>query len=120
MDDRLQRLRDLADAEPDDALARFLLGREAVKQGCFEEARAAFAAAVERDPKYSAAYRHWGNALERLGRYEEAAAVYARGARVAERAGDLQAGKEMRAFLKRLERDRGVRAPGEEGGAETA
>jgi tetratricopeptide (TPR) repeat protein len=105
MDDRLQRLRDLAAEDPDDALARFLLGREAAGQGLFEEARAAFAAAIERDPKYTAAYRQWGNALEQLGRYEEAAAVYARGIRVAERTGDLQAGKEMEAFLRRLERD---------------
>ena len=108
MEDRLQRLRDLAAAEPDDALARFLLGREAAARGLLEEARDAFAAAVERDPKYSAAYRHWGNALEQLGCWAEAAAVYARGVRVAERTGDLQAGKEMKAFLKRLERDRGV------------
>jgi tetratricopeptide (TPR) repeat protein len=111
MDDRLQRLRDLAASDPDDALARFLLGREAATQGLFEEARAAFAAAVERDPRYTAAYRQWGNALEQLGRYEEAAVVYARGVRVAERTGDLQAGKEMLAFLRKLERDRGISAP---------
>jgi tetratricopeptide (TPR) repeat protein len=108
MEDRLQRLRDLAAADPDDALARFLLGREAAAGGLFEEAEAAFAAAVARDPKYTAAYRQWGNALEQLGRFDEAAAVYARGVHVAERTGDLQAGKEMQAFLKRLERDRRV------------
>lgn len=107
MDDRLQRLRELAAADPQDALACFLLGREAAGQGLHEEARAAFAAAVERDPRYTAAYRHLGNALEQLGRPAEAAAVYARGARVGEETGDLQAGKEMRAFLRRLARDRG-------------
>jgi hypothetical protein len=30
---------------------------------------------------------------------------------VAERTGDLQAGKEMLAFLRKLERDRGISAP---------
>ena len=109
MDDRLEKLRELVRSDPEDSLARFLLGREAGGQGLHEEAREALAAAVEIDPHYTAAYRYWGNALEALGRYEEAAAVYARGARVAERSGDLQAGKEMTAFLRRLERDRGVR-----------
>lgn len=107
--DRLEKLRELAESDPEDSLARFLLGREAAGHGFHDEAREAFAAAVEIDPHYAAAYRHWGNALEALGRYEEAASVYARGARVAERSGDLQAGKEMTAFLRRLERDRGVR-----------
>ena len=111
-DDRIEKLRALAASEPDDALARFLLGREASVRGLHEEARDAFRAAVEIDPHYTAAYRQWGNALEALGAYDEAAAVYARGVRVAERSGDLQAGKEMAAFLKRLERDRGVTPPG--------
>ena len=116
MEDRLEKLRELARSEPDDSLTQFLLGREASGHGLHEEARAAFAAAVEIDPHYAAAYRYWGNALEALGRVDEAASVYARGARVAERSGDLQAGKEMSAFLKRLERDRGVKPPGAEPG----
>lgn len=107
-EDRLNLLRDLVSREPEDALTRFLLGQEASSRGLFEEASAAFASAVERDPDYSAAYRYWGNCLEKLGRYHEAAHAYARGVRVAERTGDLQAGKEMGAFLKRLARDRGV------------
>jgi len=114
MSDRLEQLRELAKSAPDDAVTQFLLGREAASQGHAEEARDAFRAAVEVDPHYAAAYRHWGNALETLGFYEEAATVYARGARVAQRSGDLQAGKEMMAFLRRLERDRGVKPPGEE------
>ena len=112
-DDRIEKLRALTESEPDDALARFLLGREASSLGLHEEARDAFRAAVEIDPHYTAAYRHWGNALEALGEYAEAAAAYARGVRVAESSRDLQAGKEMAAFLKRLERDRGVKPPGE-------
>ena len=112
MSDRLEQLRELAKEAPDDAATQFLLGREAASQGRHEEARDAFRAAVEIDPHYAAAFRHWGNALEALAHYEEAAAVYARGVRVAEGSGDLQAGKEMGAFLKRLERDRGVTPPG--------
>src|SRR5262249_27214492 len=111
MTDRLEQLRELAREAPEDAVTHFLLGREAAGQGRHDEARDAFPAPAEIDPHYAAAYRHWGNALEALGEYDEAALVYARGVRVAERSGDLQAGKEMSAFLKRLERDRGVRPP---------
>jgi tetratricopeptide (TPR) repeat protein len=114
MSDRLEQLRELAREAPEDAVTQFLLGREAAGRGRHDEARDAFRTAAEIDPHYAAAYRHWGNALESLGAYEEAAAVYARGVRVAQRSGDLQAGKEMAAFLKRLERDRGVTPPGDE------
>jgi hypothetical protein len=61
--------------------------------------------------QYTAAYRHLGDALEKLGRFEEAAATWTRGRRIAEATGDLQAGKEMSALLRRLERDRGVAPP---------
>ena len=104
VNDRLIELRRLAEAEPDDALTHFLLGRETAERGLFEEARGAFATAIEIDPGYSAAYRHLGNCLERLDRAKEAADTYRLGADVASSAGDIQAGKEMRAFLKRLER----------------
>jgi tetratricopeptide (TPR) repeat protein len=113
MSDRLEQLRELAREAPDDATTQFLLGREAAARGRHDEARDAFRAAAGIDPDYAAAYRHWGNALEALGDFTEAAAVYARGVRVAERTGDLQAGREMAAFLKRLERDRGVKPPHE-------
>jgi cytochrome c-type biogenesis protein CcmH/NrfG len=111
--DKLEALRRIVEAEPDDAAAWFLLGREAAAAGALEEARGAFAAAIERDPRYTAAYRQLGETLERLGRYGDAAVTWARGARVAGETGDLQAGKEMSAFLKRLERDRGVRPESE-------
>ena len=41
MDDRLEKLRELVRDDPEDALARFLLGREASGHGLHEEAREA-------------------------------------------------------------------------------
>jgi tetratricopeptide (TPR) repeat protein len=107
--DRLEALRRIVELDPEDAAAWFLLGREAMAAGEFEEARAAFATAIERDAAYAAAYRQLGEALDKLAQYPAAAAIWAQGVRVALETGDLQAGKEMSAFLKRLERDRGVR-----------
>ena len=106
-DERLAALRQLVVEEPDDPLTQFLYGSEAAALGFDEEARAAFAAAIRLDPRYAAAYRHLGSALERLGRGEEAIGIYRRGVAVAERTGDLQAGKEMAAFLRRIEKQGG-------------
>jgi tetratricopeptide (TPR) repeat protein len=103
--DRIALLRALAAESPDDATTQFLLGRELASAGHADEAAAAFAAAIVADADYAAAYRQLGNALETAGRRDEAADAYRRGVVVADRTNDLQAGKEMRAFLKRLERD---------------
>lgn len=102
---RIDVLRTLAAESPDDATTWFLLGRELAGAGRAVEAADAFTAAIVADPNYAAAYRQLGNALEQAGRLSEAADTYRRGADVAERTNDLQAGKEMRAFLKRMERD---------------
>ena len=102
--DRLEQLRQIVALDPDDATSQFLLGRELASREEWEEARSALGRAVELQPDYSAAYRQLGNCLEKLGRKDEAVAVYERGIRVARETGDLQAGKEMAAFLKRMRR----------------
>lgn len=106
MNDRITTLRILAEAEPGDATTWFLLGRELLAVPSPAEAADAFQRAIEADPDYTAAYRQLGNALEASGLVDEAVAVYTRGIEVAERTHDLQAGKEMNAFLKRIARDR--------------
>jgi uncharacterized protein HemY len=104
--DRIERLRALAAADPGDATVQFLLGRELLTANRPEEAATAFRAAIAAKPDYTAAFRQLGNALEAAGRAEEAASVYREGLVVAESTHDLQAGKEMNAFLKRLARER--------------
>lgn len=103
---RLELLRALVDADPADATAHFLLGRELLNAARAAEAALAFAAAISANPDYAAAYRQLGNALEQAGRAGEAEGAYLRGIEVAERTQDLQAGKEMAAFLKRIARGR--------------
>jgi tetratricopeptide (TPR) repeat protein len=103
-DDRIDILRALAEAEPGDATTQFLLGRELLSSGRADEAALAFRAAIAAQADYAAAYRQLGNALEQAGRVEEAVTAYREGIAVAERTHDLQAGKEMNAFLKRISR----------------
>ena len=103
-DQRIALLRTLVDADPADATAHFLLGRELLTAARAAEAAFAFRAAIVANPDYAAAFRQLGNALEQAGLPDEAAAVYHAGIAVSERTHDLQAGREMTAFLKRLAR----------------
>jgi Flp pilus assembly protein TadD len=89
----------------DGALLRFSLGTEYLKGADFEAAAAHLAAAVEKDPGYSAAWKLLGNALARSGRLEEALATYRKGIEVADKKGDKQAAKEMAVFARRLEKN---------------
>ena len=103
-DDKVTVLRQLAEADPSDAATWFLLGRELMALGRALEAVEAFRGAIAATPDYAAAFRQLGNALEAAGRTDEAVATYREGVAVAERTHDLQAGKEMNAFLKRIAR----------------
>ena len=101
---RLALLRELAAESPADATTQFLLGRELMAAGQAAAAAAAFEAAIRADADYAAAYRQLGNAQEAAGQVDAAVETYRRGVAVATRTNDLQAGKEMNAFLKRLAR----------------
>jgi Tfp pilus assembly protein PilF len=93
----------------DGALLRFSLGTEYLKGTDFEAAAAHLAAAVEKDPGYSAAWKFLGNALAQGGRDEEALAAYRKGIEVADKKGDKQAAKEMAVFARRLEKNMATR-----------
>ena len=88
----------------DGALLRFSLGNEYLKAGEAAQAAAHFRAAVEKDPKYSAAWKLLGKALTEAGQAEEGLAGYREGIAVAEAKGEIQAAKEMKVFLKRLQK----------------
>ncbi len=100
----LDNLLKLVGTPRDGALLRFSLGNEYLKAGEAAQAAAHFRAAVEKDPKYSAAWKLLGKALAEAGQAAEALAAYREGIAVAEAKGDLQAAKEMKVFARRLER----------------
>jgi Tfp pilus assembly protein PilF len=101
----LDNLLKLVGTPRDGALLRFSLGNEYLKAGDAAQAAAHFRAAVEKDPKYSAAWKLLGKALAEAGQAAEALAAYREGIAVAEAKGDLQAAKEMKVFARRLERE---------------
>jgi len=88
----------------DNVLLRFSLGNEFFKADQLANAELHLRAALQHDPKYSAAWKILGKVLAAGGQHAAAVSVYEEGIAVAEGRGDIQAAKEMRVFLKRSSR----------------
>lgn len=88
----------------DNALVRYGLANEYLKLDKPEIAIGHLRRCVAHDPKYSAAWKRLGKALAETGRTADAIAAYETGIRVAEEKGDIQAAREMKVFLKRLQK----------------
>jgi Tfp pilus assembly protein PilF len=94
----------------DNALLRYSLGNEYLKQGDAVKAAEHLRRAVEHDPKYSAAWKLLGQALADTEDWNDALAAYRQGIAVAEGRGDKQAAKEMAVFARRIERQLGLKS----------
>jgi Tfp pilus assembly protein PilF len=101
--DRTDSLEALLARGPDSAMLRFTLATGYFDRGELERALLHAEAALALDADYSAAWKLLGKIQTAHGDAHKAAASYRQGIAVAERRGDLQAAKEMRVFLRRLE-----------------
>jgi len=95
-------LEKMLDGPRDGALLRYSLGNEWLKAGDSAQAANRLREAVERDEKFSAAWKLLGKALTESGDVQAALSAYEQGIKVAEEKGDIQAAKEMGVFAKRL------------------
>jgi Tfp pilus assembly protein PilF len=102
----LENLERLLERGKDGALLRFSIAGEYLKRGDTASAVAHLRKSVELDPKYSAGWKLLGKAYETAGRLSDAEQAWREGVSVSEANGDLQAAKEMKVFLKRLEKTR--------------
>jgi predicted Zn-dependent protease len=96
------RLEALQAKDPDNALLRFSLGNAYLGAKRYADAAAQFSEAVRLNPNYAAAWKLLGKALTETGDTAGAADAYRRGIAAAEASGHIQAAKEMKVFLKRL------------------
>jgi predicted Zn-dependent protease len=101
---RLEAFKEVVEIMPDDPVVRFGLAGAYLDAGEADAAVAEYTEAIRLKPDYTAAHRGLGRALERAGRSAEAVAAYARGLEVAAQTGDLQTGKEIEVFLRRLKK----------------
>jgi len=95
-------LKNMVAERPGDSFLRYGLAMEYRNGGDLESARREFEALMAADPDYAAAYFHAGQTLERLGKLEEARAVYRRGIEVTARKGDAHARSELEGALDML------------------
>lgn len=104
MNPRIESLEKLLGGPRDSALLRFSLGNEYLHVGDTQAAADCFRTATRLQPDYSAAWKALGKALAASGDQPAAMAAYREGIVIAEARGDIQAAKEMRVFLRRLEK----------------
>ena len=72
-------MRQLLAGDPANTFARYGLAMEHVRAGELESAVQEFEAVLAVDAHYSAAYYHGGQALEKLGKLDQARELYRRG-----------------------------------------
>lgn len=96
MNNRINILKGILDSKPEDTFARYGLAMEYAKEGRHGEAVEEFRAVIARDPGYAYAYYQGGQALEKLGRIEEAKQIYRAGIEAAK---DAHARSELQAAL---------------------
>ena len=99
MSNRLDVLKNMVAQNPSDTFARYGLAMEYANSGALDLAVQEYQALLAVNPNYSAAYYHGGQALQKLGRTEEARALYRQGIEVTTRLGDLHARSEIQAAL---------------------
>ncbi|MBV8550748.1 MAG: tetratricopeptide repeat protein [Acidobacteriaceae bacterium] len=99
---RLDILKQMIAQDPKNSFARYGLAMEYAKSGELEQAVSEFHALLAQDESYAAAYFHGGQALEKLGKVEEARAMYEKGIAVTTRKGDLHTRSEIQAALDML------------------
>lgn len=100
----LEKLEQMLASGKNSALLRFSIGSEHFKHGDPAAAAAHLRKAVALDPKYAAAWKLLGKANQTAGATSATADAWTQGIAVAEANGEIQAAREMKVFLKRLDR----------------
>lgn len=84
---------------PNDTFSRYGLAMEYANSGNLELAVEEYESLLRGNPDYAAAYYHGGQALEKLGRIDQARIMYRRGLEATRRTGDAHTNSELQAAL---------------------
>ena len=99
---RMEILRNMLAQNPGDSFARYGLAMEFANTGDLQQAIVEYRTLLEHNPDYAAAYFHGGQALEKLGRIDEARDMYQKGIDTTARTGDQHTRSELQAALDML------------------
>lgn len=104
MSSRVPALLAILERGQDSALLRFSLGLEYLNENDFSNAAQHLRVAVRLDENYSAAWKLLGKALDAGADHAGAKQAFQTGIVAADKSGDRQSAKEMKVFLRRLEK----------------
>jgi len=96
---RLEILKNLVAQNPGDSFARYGLAMAYASDGDHAQALEEYRKLLENNPKYVAAYYHGGQALEKIGKPDEARELYRRGIALCIEIGDAHTRSELEAVL---------------------
>lgn len=99
-DHRIQQFKQMAEADPNNELGHFSLGKVYFDTGRFAEAVGPLRRALQLNPMLSKAYQWLGDALDRAGQRGEAVEALTRGVTVADEQGDRMPRDAMAATLR--------------------
>jgi Tfp pilus assembly protein PilF len=99
---RLEMLEQMVRQDPNNTFARYGLAMEYANSGDWGQAVVEFRTLLQHDENYAAAYYHAGQALEKMGKLEQARAMYEEGIEASTRKGDLHTRSEIEAALSLL------------------
>jgi Fe-S cluster biosynthesis and repair protein YggX len=105
--ERIEQFRKMAEADPNNEIGHFSLGRAYLEAGRDKEAIACFGRVIELNPNLSKVYQLLATALLKLQQRPQAIEQLTKGVKIADERGEFMPRNEMAAMLKEL----GVAAP---------
>lgn len=102
MNDRILKLQEFLQQNPDDLFLNHALALEYIKAGREAEAQQLFEKNLSTNEQYVATYYHLGKLLERTAKTTEAIALYERGMQVARQVKDNHSYNELQAAYEDL------------------
>lgn len=100
LETRIQQFQQMAQADPDNELGHFSLGKALIEAQRFDEAVASLEKAVELNPKLSKAYQLLGEALDGANKRDRAVELVTRGVAIADEQGDRMPRDAMAGMLR--------------------
>ncbi len=102
VEQRVANFKNMVDADPQNELGHFSLGKAYLDAQRLEEACASFRRVIDLQSGFSKAYQHLGEALKSLGRDGEAISALTEGYKVAAERGDIMPREAMATLLREL------------------
>jgi Fe-S cluster biosynthesis and repair protein YggX len=101
-EERIAQFQKMAEADPDNELGHFSLGKALLDAGRADEAISSFQRALEINPENSKVFQLLASAQGQAGQKDEAIATLTKGYEIADRRGDLMPRNQMGQMLKDL------------------